>query len=137
MVARPVAQQAPKAPVDPLDGVELYITYDRFTEARTMLDKAIDEEPERLDLRYKQLRVLAELGEGPGFAEQAEEVRELDGDMERVDQIKARFPLMFNDNGDMVARSQRSEPLLDEEVDEDTAEFRSGVEDDHDESNTS
>jgi pilus assembly protein FimV len=137
MVARPVAQQAPKAPVDPLDGVELYITYGRFAEARTMLDKAIDEEPERLDLRYKQLRVLAELGEGSDFAEQAEEVRELGGDMERVDQIKARFPLMFNDNGDMVAQSQRSEPLLGEDVDEDSAEFRSGVEDDHDESNTS
>ena len=49
---------APK-PVDPLDGVELYITYGRFAEARAMLDKAIADQPNRLDLRYKQLRVLA------------------------------------------------------------------------------
>lgn len=137
MVARPVAQATSKPAVDPLDGVELYITYGRFAEARTMLDKAIDEEPERLDLRYKQLRVLAELGEGSGFAEQAEEVRELGGDMERVDHIKARFPLIFNDNGDMVAQTHRPEPLLGEEEGEDTAAFTSGVEEDHDESNTS
>ena len=137
MVARPVAQATPKPAVDPLDGVELYITYGRFAEARTMLDKAIDEEPERLDLRYKQLRVLAELGEGSGFAEQADEVRELGGDMERVDQIKGRFPLIFNDNGDMVDQTHRSEPLLGEEEDLDTTSFNSGVDEDHDESNTS
>lgn len=135
MVARPVAQTASKPAVDSLDGVELYITYGRFAEARTMLDKAIDEKPERLDLRYKQLHVLAELGEGFDFSEQAEELRELGGDMDRVDQIKARYPLIFNDNGDMAAQTHRSEPLLG--GDEDTIEFTSGVEDDHDESNTS
>lgn len=136
MVARPVAQPAPKPAVDPLDGVELYVTYGRFAEARTMLDKAIDEEPERLDLRYKQLRVLAELGDGPAFAEQEEEVSELGGDLERVDQIKARFPLLFNARGDVVEQVDRVEPLLGEDEQED-AGFRSGIQEEHDESNTS
>lgn len=137
MVARPV-QQAPKAPVDPLDGVELYITYGRFAEARIMLDKAIDEEPERLDLRYKQLRVLAELGDAPAFAEQEEEIKDLGGDPERVEQIKARFPLLFDDNGDMVEQVDQVEPLLDDDLEiKDSAEFQSGIPDEHDESSTS
>lgn len=136
MVARPVAQPAAKPVVDPLDGVELYVTYGRFAEARTMLDKAIDEEPERLDLRYKQLRVLAELGDGAAFAEQEEEVTELGGDVERIDQVKARFPLMFNDRGDVVEQVDSLEPLLDEDEGEDAA-FRTGIEEEHDESNTS
>jgi pilus assembly protein FimV len=135
MVARPVAQPA-KAVVDPLDGVELYVTYGRFAEARTMLDKAIDEEPERLDLRYKQLRVLAELGDGAAFAEQEEEVIELGGDVERIDQVKTRFPLLFNDQGDVVEKVDRLEPLLTGD-EEDDAEFRAGIEEEHDESNTS
>jgi pilus assembly protein FimV len=137
MVARPV-KQAPKAPVDPLDGVELYITYGRFAEARIMLDKAIDEEPERLDLRYKQLRVLAELGDAPAFAEQEEEIKDLGGDPERVEQVKARFPLLFDDNGDMVEQVDQVEPLLDDDLEiKDSAEFHSGIPDEHDESSTS
>ncbi|WP_174958854.1 FimV family protein [Halopseudomonas pelagia] len=137
MVARPV-KQAPKAPVDPLDGVELYITYGRFAEARIMLDKAIDEEPERLDLRYKQLRVLAELGDAPAFAEQEEEIKDLGGDPERVEQVKARFPLLFDDNGDMVEQVDQVEPLLDDDLEiKDSAEFQSGIPDEHDESSTS
>lgn len=136
MVARPVAQPAAKPVVDALDGVELYVTYGRFAEARTMLDKAIDEEPERLDLRYKQLRVLAELGDGAAFAEQEEEVIELGGDVERIDQIKARFPLLFNDRGDVVEQVDSVEPLLGED-EEESAEFRTGIEEEHDESNTS
>ncbi|MEH6566055.1 MAG: FimV/HubP family polar landmark protein [Halopseudomonas sp.] len=90
-----VAQAAPEAPVDPLDdldGVELYITYGRFAEARTMLEKSIAEEPERLELRYKQARVMGELGDAEGFAEQAAAIEALDGDMGRVDQLRARFP---------------------------------------------
>lgn len=113
MVARPVAVQQPK-PVDPLDGVELYVTYGRFAEARSMLDKAIAEEPARLDLRYKQLRVLAELGDSRAFEQQEQEILELDGDEERIAQIKARFPEMFDDAG-LVQQIDRVEPLFDDE----------------------
>ncbi|WP_022964183.1 type IV pilus assembly protein FimV [Halopseudomonas pelagia] len=137
MVARPV-QQVVKPPVDPLDGVELYITYGRFAEARIMLDKAIDEEPERLDLRYKQLRVLAELGDAPAFAEQIEEIGDLGGDPERVNQIKARFPLLFDANGDMVEQAEQLDPMIDEDLEiKGPSEFRSGIVEEHDESSTS
>ncbi|PRB82171.1 FimV family protein [Pseudomonas sp. MYb185] len=95
----PVASPAPQ-PVtipgsktaDPLEGVELYITYGRLVEARDMLDKAISAEPQRVDLRQRQLAVLAELGDAVAFAEQQAVVLELGGDRARVDQLKARFP---------------------------------------------
>jgi pilus assembly protein FimV len=128
MVARPVAIQQPK-PVDPLDGVELYVTYGRFAEARAMLDKAIDEDPARLDLRYKQLRVLAELGEASAFEEQEAEILELGGDESRIEQIKDRFPDLFNETDpDMVEQVDQLEPLFDEEDLEDAY--------DHDEAET-
>lgn len=136
MVARPVAQ-APKPAVDPLDGVELYMTYGRFAEARVMLDKAIDEEPERLDLRYKQLRVLAELGDAPAFNELEQEIVELGGDRERVDLVKARFPLLFDNNGDMVEQAEVADPMLDDDLEIGGAEFRSGIDEVHDQSSTS
>lgn len=116
MVARPAAVQPPK-PVDPLDGVELYVTYGRFAEARAMLDKAIDEDPSRLDLRYKQLRVLGELGDLAAFEEQEEEILELGGDEERVEQIRDRFPALFDDESaaGLVEHVDRVDPLFDEE----------------------
>ena len=79
---------------DPLEGVELYITYGRLVEARELLDKAISAEPQRVDLRQRQLAVLAELGDATAFAEQEVLVLELGGDRTRVDQLKARFPQM-------------------------------------------
>lgn len=81
---------------DPLEGVELYLTYGRFAEARSMLDTAIKAEPRRVDLRLKQLGVLAELGDAPAFAEQAQAVGELGGDTAGIQQLKARFPQIDN-----------------------------------------
>ncbi|RGP56787.1 type IV pilus assembly protein FimV [Pseudomonas abyssi] len=77
---------------DSAEGVDLYITYGRFAEARELLDKSIAEDPDNLDLRYKQARVTGELGDAEGFAEQSAAIARLDGDMQRVDQLKARFP---------------------------------------------
>lgn len=77
---------------DNVSGIELYITYGRFAEARDALEKAISEEPENLELRYKQARVMGELGDAEGFTEQAAAISQLGGDMQRVDQLRARFP---------------------------------------------
>ena len=89
----PVAPTQPGTrAADPLEGVELYLTYGRFAEARILLDKAIKAEPQRLDLRFEQLGVLAALGDAPAFAEQAQAVLQLGGDPARVAQLKARLP---------------------------------------------
>jgi len=83
---------------DSAEGVDLYITYGRFAEARALLDKSIAEDPDNLDLRYKQARVTGELGDAEGFAEQSAAIERLDGDMQRVDQLKARFPQLDKPN---------------------------------------
>lgn len=101
---------------DPLDGVELYLTYGRFTEARVMLDKAIAEEPGRLDLRYKQLRVLAELDDADAFEDQQAEILEAGGDPDRVEQIRSRFPNLFDQQRHgLVDRVEEVEPFFDDE----------------------
>lgn len=111
-----VRQPAPaqsKPATDPLAGVELYITYGRFAEARVLLDKAIATQPERLDLRYRLLRVLAELCDRPAFAAQEREALALGADMERIDQLKMRFPaLLAQVETDMVERVDHLDPLL-------------------------
>lgn len=114
--ARPAPVRSAPKPVDPLDGVELYITYGRFAEARSMLDKAIEQQPNRLDLRYKQLRVLAELGEARAFAAQERQILDMKGDVARIEQIKGRFPELFaSTDADLVEQVDRVEPMLDDE----------------------
>ncbi|EZQ20354.1 hypothetical protein CF98_05980 [Halopseudomonas bauzanensis] len=113
-LAEPIAPRPVPQPVtmpgnrvaDPLEGVELYLTYGRLVEARTMLDKAIKAEPVRVDLRLKQLGVLAALGDSPAFAEQAQAVCELDGDVSRIEQLKAQFPQI-----DTVPRTEQVTPM--------------------------
>lgn len=115
-VAVPRPKPQPSRLVDPLDGVELYLTYGRFTEARVMLDKAIAEEPGRLDLRYKQLRVLAELGDADAFEDQQAEIVDAGGDPERIEQIRSRFPNLFDQHRHgLVDRVEEVEPLFDDE----------------------
>lgn len=110
---RQAAPAQPRSTTDPLAGVELYITYGRFAEARVLLDKAIATQPERLDLRYRLLRVLAELCDRPAFAAQEREALALGADMERIDQLKMRFPaLLAQVETDMVERVDHLDPLL-------------------------
>src|SRR5690606_16073659 len=86
-----------------------YLTYGRLVEARTMLDKAIKAEPLRVDLRLKQLGVLAALGDSPAFAEQAQAVCELGGDVSRIEQLKAQFPQI-----DTAPRTEQVAPMHDD-----------------------
>lgn len=104
---------------DSLGGIELYITYGRFSEARDALEKAIAEEPERLELRFKQARVMGELGDAEGFAEQAAAIQALGGEMQRVDQLRARFPQL--DQG--VAQIDTVEDVLGAGLESDDAEL--------------
>lgn len=80
---------------DPLEGVDLYLAYGRWAEARGMLDKAIAAEPQRLDLRLRLLSVLAGLGDVEGYARLESEVLRLGADQLQIDQIKAHHPHLF------------------------------------------
>ncbi|WP_440447118.1 FimV/HubP family polar landmark protein [Pseudomonas benzenivorans] len=87
--AAPV-RQAPAA--DALEGVDIYIAYGRFGEAAAVLRDALDAQPERNDLRFRLMEVLAQQGDVQGFAEQEAIFRE-DGDSaSSVDELKTRYP---------------------------------------------
>ena len=79
---------------DPLGEADIYIAYGRFNQAAELLQNAINDEPQRSDLRLKFLEVQAELGDRDGFARQEQELREIGGVNADVDQIKAKYPSM-------------------------------------------
>lgn len=115
VIARPVVTPAvPKPPVDPLDGVELYITYGRFAEARTLLEKAIEENPQRLELHHRLLRVLAEMGDKPAFLQQEQRILELSGDRSEGLRIRSRFTSLFAGDDELVEQIDHLDPMLEE-----------------------
>jgi pilus assembly protein FimV len=79
---------------DPLGEADIYIAYGRFNQAAELLQNAINDEPQRSDLRLKLLEVQAELGDRDGFARQEHELREIGGVNADVDQVKAKYPSM-------------------------------------------
>ncbi|WP_394559022.1 FimV/HubP family polar landmark protein [Aquipseudomonas alcaligenes] len=79
---------------DALGEADIYIAYGKFTQAAELLQNAINDEPQRSDLRLKLMEVYAELGDRDGFARQEDELREIGGAAGAVDQLKAKYPLM-------------------------------------------
>lgn len=99
VVAAPVAKVAPapapvraQGPVDPLEAANVYIAYGRISEARGELNKALAQHPQRSDLRFRLLEVLAMLGDGAGFAREEEVLRAEEFDAARIDALKERHP---------------------------------------------
>ncbi len=80
---------------DALGEADIYIAYGRFNQAAELLQGAINDEPQRSDLRLKLMEVYAELGDRDGFARQDNELREIGGSAAEVDQIKAKYPAML------------------------------------------
>ncbi len=91
-------ERAPGAPMpslkgsDPLGEAEMYSTYGRFTQAAELLRNAINEEPQRADLRLKLMEVCAEMGDREGFVRQEAELGEIGGAQPQIDQLRARYP---------------------------------------------
>ncbi|MFV9684715.1 FimV/HubP family polar landmark protein [Pseudomonas sp. NY15367] len=99
VVAAPVAKVAPapapvraQGPVDPLEAANVYIAYGRISEARGELNKALAQHPQRSDLRFRLLEVLAMLGDGAGFAREEAVLRAEEFDAARIDALKERHP---------------------------------------------
>lgn len=94
-VVKAVPAPAPvraQGPVDPLEAANVYIAYGRFSEARGELSKALAQDPQRSDLRFRLLEVLALLGDGAGFAREEAVLRAEAFDAARIDALKARHP---------------------------------------------
>jgi len=79
---------------DPLAEADIYIAYGRFNQAAELLQNALNDEPQRSDLRLKLMEVYAELGDRDGFARQEAELREIGGSFAEIEQTKARYPAM-------------------------------------------
>ena len=79
---------------DALGEADIYIAYGRFNQAADLLHNAINNEPQRSDLRLKLMEVYAELGDREGFARQESELHEIGGAALEVEQLKAKYPAM-------------------------------------------
>jgi pilus assembly protein FimV len=92
-VVREQERVAPQT-ADALGEADIYIAYGKFSQAAELLLNAINDEPQRADLRLKLMEVYAELGDRDGFARQDQELREIGGAAANVDQLKAKYPAM-------------------------------------------
>ena len=81
---------------DPIAEASSYISFGRFNQAASVLSAAIDQEPQRIDLRLKLVEVYADLEDRDGFARQIQEISEIGGATAELAQIKARYPQMFD-----------------------------------------
>jgi pilus assembly protein FimV len=81
-----------QGPVDPLEAANVYIAYGRTDEARGELSKALAQEPQRTDLRFRLLEVLAMQGDGAGFAREEAVLCAEAFDAARIEALKARYP---------------------------------------------
>ncbi|MCD4531004.1 FimV/HubP family polar landmark protein [Pseudomonas sp. C3-2018] len=77
---------------DVLDGVGIYLTYGRFTEAAGLLRSALLAEPERTDLGLKLLEVLGRQGDVIGFQAQEHHLLAQGIDAGTLENIRGRYP---------------------------------------------
>lgn len=90
LAAAPITAQT----ADVLGEADIYIAYGRFNQAAELLQNAINDQPQRSDLRLKLMEVQAELGDRDGFARQERELREIGGVNADLEQINAKYPAM-------------------------------------------
>lgn len=92
----PVAVEAAKpraaTPSDPLEAANVYIAYGRLSEARGVLEKALAHAPQRSDLRFRLLEVLAPLGDAASFTREEAVLRAEGFDEQQLEQLKHRHP---------------------------------------------
>ncbi|WP_415844558.1 FimV/HubP family polar landmark protein [Stutzerimonas zhaodongensis] len=91
---KPSADPLAGLTTDPLAEADIYIAYGRFNQAAELLQNALNDEPQRSDLRLKLMEVYAELGDKDGFARQEAELRDIGGSTAAIEQTKARYPAM-------------------------------------------
>ena len=84
----------PVVPADPLADADELIAQDELNEAAELLEDAIDQEPERADLRLKMMEVEARLENQQGYAIQVEALKKLGVADSSVELMNARYPLM-------------------------------------------
>ncbi|WP_415755822.1 FimV/HubP family polar landmark protein [Pseudomonas leptonychotis] len=86
----------PAAGEDALQSANVYIAYGRLSEAASTLRKAWEAQPQRSDIGFRLLEVLALLGDAHGFAAHEARVRASGFNPARIDELKARHAGLFS-----------------------------------------
>ncbi|ARU88009.1 FimV/HubP family polar landmark protein [Pseudomonas sp. M30-35] len=94
-----VASTRQATAVDAVEGANIYITYGRYPEAVSSLRKALLVHPERHDIRFRLLEVLALQGDAQGFQAEERALRQSTFASERIDQLNARYPQLLDNPG--------------------------------------
>ncbi|WP_313054059.1 FimV/HubP family polar landmark protein [Pseudomonas lopnurensis] len=102
------ADELAPATGDALAEADIYIAYGRFNQAAELLQSALNDEPQRSDLRLKLMEVYAELGNRAGFAREEAELREIGGASSQVEQLKQKYPAMAVAGGAAAAAAAAS-----------------------------
>lgn len=90
---KPAQEHHDDAPTgDVLEGVSLYLTYGRFSEAAGLLRDALAKEPQRTDLAVQLLEVLGRQGDEATYDAQENSLREAGFDAQQLQDLRARFP---------------------------------------------
>lgn len=86
----------PAAGEDALQSANVYIAYGRLNEAASTLRKAWEAQPQRSDIGFRLLEVLALLGDAQGFVVEETRVRASGFTPARIDELKARHAELFS-----------------------------------------
>lgn len=86
----------PAAGEDALQSANVYIAYGRLNEAASTLRKAWEAQPQRSDIGFRLLEVLALLGDAQGFINHEAVVRASGFTPARIDELKARHAELFS-----------------------------------------
>jgi pilus assembly protein FimV len=86
----------PAAGEDALQSANVYIAYGRLSEAASTLRKAWEAQPQRSDIGFRLLEVLALLGDAQGFVAHEALVRASGFTPARIDELKARHAELFS-----------------------------------------
>jgi pilus assembly protein FimV len=96
---------------DVLEGVGIYLTYGRFTEAAGLLRAALLAEPERTDLGLKLLDVLGKQGDVIGFQAQENHLLSQGVDHQTLEETRKRYPKIAMVNAPMETLAQPLAPM--------------------------
>ncbi|WP_431144733.1 FimV/HubP family polar landmark protein [Pseudomonas alvandae] len=97
---------------DVLEGVGIYLTYGRFTEAAGLLRAALLAEPERTDLGLKLLDVLGKQGDVIGFQAQENHLLSQGVDHQTLEETRKRYPKIAMVNAPMETPPEPPAPML-------------------------
>ncbi|RON20312.1 peptidoglycan-binding protein LysM [Pseudomonas brassicacearum] len=90
---KPTSDHREETPAgDVLEGVGIYLTYGRFSEAAAMLREALVKEPQRTDLAVQLLEVLGKQGDVTAYDAQESRLRNAGFDPEKLQDIRASHP---------------------------------------------